>query len=230
MTGFGKDPKNPFTNSITTSLDYSANRQAPLFTFVGSRLAVDPLNPYASNGTYTSPFGLILPNIPGYVDSLGNASVSGQGVLNTGGGTINYFAYFSAYGNGNYDPNDVNFVEVDDQLNGPIGMVFQVSFPINAPAFTTVPNTASSLVPNPYTSSVTVPGNQSPTFLNPQSFQIISSGIDGLYGMGGQYSPDNATESLPLDTTTGVYFGTQENAIRIRERDNVTNFHNGKLE
>ena len=37
------------------------------------------------------------------------------------------------------------------------------------------------------------------TYLNPQSFQIISSGIDGHYGVGGQYTPDTTAESLPLD-------------------------------
>ena len=40
----------------------------------------------------------------------------------------------------------------------------------------------------------------------PQSFQIISSGIDGLYGVGGQYVPSTATSSaatisLPVDLT-----------------------------
>ena len=75
------------------------------------------------------------------------------------------------------------------------------------------------------------------TYLNPQTFQIISSGIDGQYGVGGQYSPDNTAESLPLDPNAsfpkGVYFpyvNTQDSGIRTRERDNVTNFHNGKLE
>lgn len=223
MTGFGKDPKNPFTNSISNdplnpgnpSPAYSGNRHPPLFEFAANRLVVDTANPYAGIQNY------ILPQIPGYLDSLGNTQGNGQ---------INFYAYFSAYGNSNYDPNDVNFAELDSQLNGPIGLIFRVNFPIAVPAYTGLANTAGSLAPNPYTSSITVASTQATTFLNPQSFQIISSGIDGQYGVGGQYSPDNSSESLPLDTTANVYFGTQDHGIRIRERDNVANFHNGKLE
>ena len=71
------------------------------------------------------------------------------------------------------------------------------------------------------------------TFLNPQSIQIISPGVDGQYGVGGQYTPDATGEALPLDTTPSPYspyVNTTDSTIRSRERDNVTNFHNGKLE
>ena len=97
MTGFGKDPTNPFTNNLTTSTNYSNNRQAPFFEFNPGRLVLDPTNPY----TALLP---TFPQIPGYLDSLGNTLGSGQ---------INFYAYFSAYGNGGYDPNDVNFTETD---------------------------------------------------------------------------------------------------------------------
>ncbi|HKM54914.1 MAG TPA: hypothetical protein VJY33_16010, partial [Isosphaeraceae bacterium] len=71
------------------------------------------------------------------------------------------------------------------------------------------------------------------------SFQIISSGIDGLYGVGGQYQPDNTAETLPYDSSSTYYLNTpatpawtadSDPSIRYRERDNVTNFHNNKLE
>ncbi len=220
MTGFCKNPTNPFVGPNATG---GGNRQLPFYQFDSSRLFFDTSNPYA--GQTLGKAQLILPQIPGYLDSLGNATLTFNPLA-----PINFYAYFSSYGNGNYDPNDVNFAEVDDQLNGPIGMVFKVNFSISVPAMTGVANTAGSLVPNPYTSTLTVPGTQAPTFINPQSFQIISSGIDGLYGMGGQYNPNSAAEALPLDTTANVYFGTTETGIRVRERDNVTNFHNGKLE
>ncbi|MGD0043191.1 MAG: hypothetical protein ABSE84_22780, partial [Isosphaeraceae bacterium] len=87
---------------------------------------------------------------------------------------------------------------------------------------------------------LTTPGTGLPTFLNPQSFQIISSGIDGLYGVGGQYQPDNTAGTLPYDSSSTYYLNTtatppswtadSDPSIRYRERDNVTNFHNGKLE
>ena len=88
-----------------------------------------------------------------------------------------------------------------------------------------------SPAPNPYTSTATVSTHwRLTTFLNPQSFQIISSGIDGQYGVGGQYTPDATGEALPLDTSVPDPYNTSDTTIRVRERDNVTNFHNGKLE
>ena len=46
MTGFGKDPTNPFTNNLNISSNYSNNRQAPFFEFNPGRLVLDPTNPY----------------------------------------------------------------------------------------------------------------------------------------------------------------------------------------
>ena len=77
MTGFGKDPVNPFTNSLAADLRYggnqnpmySANRQSPSFEFIGSRLFLDPNNVTNLNGTAS-------PGIPGYYDSLGNSPPS----------------------------------------------------------------------------------------------------------------------------------------------------------
>ncbi|MGZ3392710.1 MAG: prepilin-type N-terminal cleavage/methylation domain-containing protein, partial [Isosphaeraceae bacterium] len=112
MTGFGKDPTNPFTNNLSISTNYSNNRQAPFFEFASSRLVLDPTNPHTA---------LAFPQIPGYLDSLGNTLRNGQ---------INFYAYFSAYGNGGYDPNDVNFTETDAYLNGPIGLTFNVTYPV----------------------------------------------------------------------------------------------------
>ena len=231
MTGFGNDPTNPFTNSLFGNANYSANRQAPFFEFVANRLVLDPNNPYAGVGN------LIAPLIPGYLDSLGNANPT-----NFPGNPINFYAYFSSYGNGNYDPNDVNFIEYDVSGAGPvtgtgpgpgIELAFHVNFPILPVA--TPPTPALSPAPNPYTGSLSAPfsgngGYLSATYLSPQSFQIISSGLDGLYGVGGQYNPNNAAEALPWDNSTPTPYNTTDITLRYRERDNVTNFHNGKLE
>ena len=225
MTGFGKDPTNPFSNNIFSDPRlplsngvyppnpmYSGNRQAPLFEFANNRLILDPSN--TTNVQQTSP------GVPGYFDSLGNSLASGQ---------VNFYAYFSAYGNGGYDPNDVNFAETD--VAGIVAMLaFRVNFPILVPAITGVPNTAGSSAPNPYTSLPTVSNTGVTSFLNPQSFQIISSGIDGQYGVGGQYTPNTTGEALPLDTSVPDPYNTSDTTIRVRERDNITNFHNGKLE
>ncbi len=78
-------------------------------------------------------------------------------------------------------------------------------------------------------------------FRNAQSFQIISSGIDGLYGVGGQYiatATTSATNQLPVDSTATFYGSTTvhryssdaDPAIRKREQDNLTNFKSGSLQ
>ncbi len=226
MTGFGSDPTNPFTNSVVGSTNYSANRKQPFFEFVANRLILDPHNPYAGIGTFIPPL------IPGYLDSLGNNNPG-----NVPGNPINFYAYFSSYGNGNYDPNDVNYEEFDVSGTGPtplgIELAFHVNFPILPVATPATP--ANSPAPNPYTSSTSASFNAndgylSATYQNPQSYQIISSGLDGLYGVGGQYNANNAGESLPWDSSTPTPYNTTDTSVRYRERDNVTNFHNGRLE
>jgi general secretion pathway protein G len=221
MSGFDKNPVNPFTNNLQASTNYGPNRQPSFFEFIPSRLFADP------NDTYGS-------MVPGYIDSLGNAPGGASG--------LNFFAYFSAYGNGAYDPNDVNFPEMDVTGSGPIGLNFQVPFTVpTANGGTT--NIASSYAPNPYTSTLTVTGTSATTlvvtYINAQSFQIISSGIDGLYGVGGQYQAPSATTAsstatLPLDTTdSSVYVNTsptQDPSVRQREQDNLTNFKAGSLQ
>ncbi len=225
MTGFGKDPTNPFSNNIANGPNYqnnpnpmySNNRQAPFFEFAGSRLWLDP---HGTSG------------MPGYLDSLGNATPTGNP-----GDPINFYAYFSSYGNGGYDPNDVNFFTELDVNHSSAKLIYHVAFPTGA-------NGCYSPAPNPYTSTTSAPQtNTTPpaplptTYLNPQTFQIISSGIDGQYGVGGQYTPNATGEALPLDPNSnfpkGIYLpyvNTTDATIRIRERDNITNFHNGKLE
>ncbi len=192
MTGFGKDPLNPFTNNLATDPNYNGspnpmyntNRQPPLFEFNAGRLFLDPNN-LSNNG---APVG-----IPGYYDSLGNAPPA------AGNSTINFYAYFSGYGIGVYDANDVNFggtalSEADTNGNTPIGLQFQhAGTDYTSPA------------PNPYTTTTSIaPTTGTVSFQKPQSFQIISSGLDGLYGVGGQYVPSTASTSsatiaLPYD-------------------------------
>jgi hypothetical protein len=95
--------------------------------------------------------------------------------------------------------------------------------------------------PNPYTSgkSTNVAGSSVVTFQKPQSYQIISAGSDGLYGLGGEYAPPPAGDPVPVDsnaTTTVIWNPAIEPdptsppdaaLIRSRERDNITNFVTG---
>ncbi len=231
MTGFGQDPTNPFTNSINNgNTMYNGNRQPPIFEFNPGRLFLDPNNNAAN--------GLLPALVPGYYDSLGNAP-PGQGT------TLNFYAYFSAYGNGAYNPDDVNFYTEDDGGNN------ATQAPM-APFWLNFQRTGFSAVPNPYTSTQTanVPPGALPsgtvTFQKAQSYQIISAGIDGQYGVGGQYVPTTASNStassaLPYDAAnTGAGPGPPASApaqaelpltaIRLRENDNLTNFKSGTLQ
>jgi general secretion pathway protein G len=225
LTGFGKDPTNPFSNSIVGNAMYNPNRQQPFFDFNAGRLFLDP------NG---------LSGIPGYYDSLGTAPPPVAGGAPT---ALNYYAYFSAYGSGAYDPNDVNFwypapgsgqpatYEVDANLSGPIGLMYLVGFPTFG---TTVPFSAHSPSPNPYTTTTTAPTTGTITYQKPQTYQIISAGVDGLYGVGGQYISSNlssATVAVPVDTVTqpSPYINTTDPSVRQRESDNLTNFSSGPL-
>ena len=176
ITGFGNDPTNPFTNSIIGSPMYNANRQPSFFQFNPGRLFADPTN-FSMNGNP--------PLMPGYYDTLNSGppnagSGTGQWVHTIAGGQgpVGFYAYFSSYGNGNYDPNDVNIFELDQNLSGPIGLQYAVNFPTYQN--TTNPPTAISLSPNPYTTTVTIgTASGTVTYQNPQTFQIFSPGVDG---------------------------------------------------
>lgn len=195
MSGFAKDTLYPFKNALTTANNNqtTSNRYPPFHEFKGDRLIDDDGD-----------------GIPGFVDPLGTQSEA------------RYYAYFSAYGNGFYDPNDCNAsipgsgAEVDSSGN-PLGNTFTLNFP---------PGLTASPAPNPYTTSPSNPGaigsaNKSATYYNSTSYQIISAGGDRFYGAGGQYSPQG---NDPLPDSTG---GTLE---RVRERDNLTNFSTNRLD
>jgi general secretion pathway protein G len=250
MTGWGNLPANPFqittlVNTSTTPYTYTTvvpapSRTPPFFEFKGDRLIV-PANS--------------LSGIPAYYDPLGDPLDPE---------TTNFYAYFSAYGNSAYDPNDCNLYTVktspisanrplppyitptlpgfmeNDDVNS--RMLYAPSLMFSNGTTTTDFSNNTSLVtkstaPNPYTSTpsyrMSGAGVVKPTYLNPQSYQIISAGRDGLYGWGGQFIA-NATEStLPLDldpSTTPFFPVTVDGTIRNRERDNLTNFKNGSLE
>ncbi len=100
-------------------------------------------------------------------------------------------------------------------MQGPIGLIFSISFPVSGNSGFTLPwNAAISPAPNPYTSALTAATNSAgsllpTTYLNPQSFQIISSGADGLYGVGGQYLSNVTGESLPYDSRATMHISTR---------------------
>ena len=213
LTGFGKDPTNPFSNSITSSPMYNTDRQPSFFEFNAGRLYLDPYNTSMNGGN---------PGVPGYYDSLGTTTPV------VGAQAINFYAYFSSYGNGLYDCNDVNLpFEADANLGTPIGLSYLAHG-----------TTYTSVSPNPYTATLTVTPTGTVTYQKPQTYQILSSGVDGLYGVGGQYvsattpGSGSATNPLPFDLNH-TYAGTSltaDGTIRKRENDNLTNFKSTTLD
>jgi general secretion pathway protein G len=193
---------------------YNANRQPPFFEFNAGRLFLDP------NG---------LSGIPGYYDSLSNDPPTGSN------SNINFYAYFSAYGNGNYDANDVNFsFESDPSGNAPIALTFQHG---SATYLSPSPNPYTSTLSTTATATGTSTGIAAVTFQKAQTYQIISSGVDGLYGVGGQYVAPGTSSALsqnplPIDTSGDTFSaGTAVTGgnIRTGEKDNLTNFKSGTL-
>ena len=137
-----------------------------------------------------------------------------------------YYAYFAAYGNTGYDPNDINFGDDGDLASrhllphrvadGPGQRqhgLLALPEPVHVePAHARRPARGTF---NP---------NQPASYINVNSFQIISAGGDGLWGPGGQWTSSGDRLPIPPFPPYG-----DETAVRPRENDNITNFTSGRL-
>jgi hypothetical protein len=90
--------------------------------------------------------------------------------------------------------------------------------------------------PNPYTTSAANTGTTT-AWHKPASFQLISAGVDGLFGTGGRYREDGRTpeEKLPIEPTSPgppvvQNLNTPDADVRQVERDNLTSFASGPLD
>jgi general secretion pathway protein G len=181
MSGFGKNPQNPFINDTATQ-----SREQPFFPFRGERLM-----DFDGDG------------MPSYLDTLGTG-IDGRP-----------YAYFVSHPGVGYDPNDCN---LSADANGVVYQTFNLGFSVsNGNLYTSSPG------PNPYTSSLPAPTTgtslRTASFINQNTFQIISAGRDRDYGAGGQYLPSGVSGKLPAPP-----------ADRLSESDNLTNFATQKLE
>jgi general secretion pathway protein G len=240
MAGFGKSPTNPFSNNFKTTpanAMYSENRNPPFFEFNAGRLLVVAYKPPPPISTSTilpstiptASTALYQHNMPSYFDPLGGPVQAGFG---GGGQPNNLYAYFSTYGGAGYDANDVNFgTDYDSNATQGLSLAVVPNQLVYLPMTTTSATFTQSPSPNPYTTSppyqavANGPVVTQVTYTNPQSFQIISSGLDGVYGLGGLYQPNS-----PSPTSSALPFETANTTDRTIERDNLTNFHNGKLD
>ena len=197
MSGFGKDPTNPFYNNIAldsrltppaANAMYSANRQPPLFEFNTGRLFLDP-NANSPSGSR------------GYYDSLGNAarpqegyrpSISTRISAATATGRTTRMTSIS-----HLSPQHDRRGRQSDRARVPVRQRTLRYLLRSQP----VHDDSEHNPPNPYTGSRTSTGATSTvTFQKAQTFQILSPGLDGLYGVGGQFVPASTltSTSVPL--------------------------------
>lgn len=207
MLGFGANPVNPFP-SPTGSVDpLNVSRTKPFYEF-----KVTYLQDADGDG------------MPSYCDS------------HTGDHPI---CYFASYG-GVYDGNDVNFdratsstkasafLEADgDGTVSPPTLAFRVPYPTARANSGGSGYLAVSPPPNPYTTTPAFSGAGPVLWQNAQTFQLLASGKDGQYGVGGAYIPD-LTDPLPAEQSMSAY-NTADSSIRRREEDNITSFHASSL-
>jgi general secretion pathway protein G len=186
------------TNPISNNRD-----QAGLLMYDPSRTA--PLFEF-KNERLVDPDG---DGFPSYVDPLG---------------TERPFVYFAAAG-GAYDPNDVNIEEESaGGSTAPDMRGFRVGFAVRTTASATATTTAISAGPNPLTVSEPI-GATTTQWHKRDSFQIISAGRDGLFGIGGQFTPSGAVRlpAGPPDQTI------PEGVTREAENDNISSVASGTL-
>lgn len=213
MVGFSKSPTNPFVSVAT-----SANRTSPFYEFFNGRL-----DDSDGNG------------VPCYLDPLGSQA---DNTPIAEGNDKRPYAYFSAYGSGNYDPEDYNAPSEVDSAGVPIGRQFAVSFLSTLSPSALGTASINGAGPNPYTVSAPIVFSgttvTTATYQNAQSYQLMSAGIDRQWGIGGQYSsssPDRAPfDSAKNNYDSGNYVQVGDTGNpRIREYDNLTNFSNGRI-
>ncbi len=210
VSGFSKSPTNPFVNTSV-----STNRTTPNYEFTTGRL-----------------IDLDGDLVPSYIDP-----------IDASAGNRSSYAYFSSYGTNGYDPNDVNgnghasaggiiVPELEDNGTTDVERGFLVNFPVYKSGTSTSVTYAVSPGPNPYTAGPSAVGTVS--WINPNSFQLFSSGQDRLWGMGGTYVASGGNGGklpiLPNAVDPGNIHGDEATGVRNRESDNLTNFSNGRLD
>ena len=170
MSGFGKDPINPFTNNLHRQYDVQREPAAAALR-VQRRPAVPRSDRRAESTT-----GTVASGMPGYYDSLGNSPPPARAST-----TLNFYAYFSAYGNGVVRPQRLNFpTEADGNGDSPDRPDVPVRHDDRLPRHRPTRTRARCTRDRP-------PGPS--RFRTRSRSRSFPSGLDGLYGVGGQYVP-----------------------------------------
>lgn len=197
-----------------------------------SGFSKSPTNPFQSNLSGSTNYNANR-NPPFFEFSAGRLAISDTTTLMPGytdtlnpppGGTPNpaFYAYFSTNNGVGYDSNDMNVAEPDS--TGAVTAI-NLTFTSNQ-SLSGGGSVTHSPSPNPYTTTAPT-GGVTVVYQNAQSFQIISPGVDNFYGVGGAYLPNSINGVLPAEN--GISNSTDPQ-LRVYEQDNLTNFHNGKLQ
>lgn len=169
--------------------------------------SVNPSNPFLSGGSRVGPFYDFDP--ARLVDINSNAAPE---LIDTLPGQTMPYQYFSSYEGRGYQIDGYNGTQNDGddeviRLNGEVTM--------SSVYLTNDGNWDSDPVARPSAGAA----------WNSRSFQIISPGFDGLYGIGGAFTSDQG-----LAIKRGEDDEFRSRAARQPELDNITNFSSGTLD
>ena len=236
LTGFSRNPIFPFANDTVAT-----SRSTPLYEFKGNRLVDEDGD-----------------GIPGYIDTLGTGASARfyayfSAYATSGGSSGGYDANDVNFST----TSGVAGAPIEDLYsNGtttPV-LAFKEGFSGTGWISSSGPNPYTTGTTLPVNASGSVSGAPA-IYQNAQTFQIISAGRDRSFGLGGQYLNSATSARLPVDTyhdtsaasntppyptvaypnsptdpPTAPATDTEDQAVRTRERDNLTNFSNGRLE
>lgn len=179
--------------------------------------SASPTNPFQRGGTRVGPWYEF--SINRLMNSAGTHFASGMPEYRDGlPGQLRPILYGSSYGGKGY--RDADFLLTTSAPHIYDRYVTQPSpsqFTWHYRRYSSRTNPISNAYP------VTVTEFNSAEAFNPRSYQLISPGIDGEYGLGGVLHADMRIEEQLLSPP-------YNNADRAFERDNITNFKGGRIE
>ncbi len=172
--------------------DTITNKDDPTDRPVADGFSKNPQDPFAPGGTRTGPFQEFDPDrMVDYEPSVGGTADGAHSYAHKFPSSLVPYLYLSSYGGRGYRPLDGDF-----DGNGSVGSVGAD------------PDDDSALNQQ-YLQTPTVAWKDN-------SYQIISAGIDGVFGVGGGWSAEDGFTNNTGDTSG--------------DRDNITNFSSGTLE
>lgn len=189
----------------------------------------NPTNPFATGGSREGPFfefrldrvsAGATGQFPTYVDAYPQQSRG--------------YVYFSSYEGRGYRPlgadGKAGAAGVDDDGNGKTDFLDSPTNTIPDPAEVGFAGTDDeSPVGGPASVYMQQVSTSASAAFKAQTFQIISPGVDGKFGVGGLFQADQQQSSLKTRRPDASMGGDPDFVNGVAEYDNITNFHGGRL-